>query len=156
MASLKCNNCGYGIHYNDEPDGTEYTAISFRTWSNFSSTDKPICRYILDGIQDYIIIWKCRECGCLHTFITGKYELSNAYIPCEKKNVTGIPNGKKYHVFEDYVYETIAESGISAEEYENSDEYPSHYYAIVDGDYIYLSDNKDFTNITDIFKSIKK
>lgn len=24
MASLKCSNCGEGIHYHDEADGTQY------------------------------------------------------------------------------------------------------------------------------------
>ena len=152
MASLKCNHCGYGIHYNDEPDGTEYMVIPFSTWDTFSTTDKPICRYILDGNQDYLIIWKCSNCGCLHIFIAGEAKISGAYIPDEKKHVSQIPTGKKYHVFADYVYEVIAESGISAKEYESSNEYPSHYYAIINNDYIYLSENDEFTHITDIFR----
>ena len=28
MASLKCSHCGFGIHYHDEPNGVEYTALS--------------------------------------------------------------------------------------------------------------------------------
>lgn len=47
MASLKCSHCGFRIHYHDEPNGIEYTALSQKLWDLFSDTDKPIARYVL-------------------------------------------------------------------------------------------------------------
>lgn len=30
MTTLKCSYCGYGIHYHDEPDGTQYFFIPLK------------------------------------------------------------------------------------------------------------------------------
>lgn len=154
MASLKCNNCGTGIHYHNTPCGIEYTLIPVEIWNCYLNKDMTICKITLDVPNSYLTVWRCPECGCLHIFEGASTKLQSVYIP--SKNESSDISGKKYCVFDDYTFETIAENDITPNAYENSDEYPSHCYAIIDDDYIYLSDNKDFINITDIFKSIKK
>lgn len=154
MASLKCNYCGYGIHYHDEPDGTEHFAIPFSTWEIFSPTDKPIIRYILDGPEDYFIIWKCRECGCLHTFLAGKAAVTRAYAPCKYDSSVKVINGIKYRVFDDYLFDAVAEDNLTAEEFDASNKYGSCYYAVIGDNYIYLYDDAGFHHLTACFQAL--
>ena len=154
MASLKCNNCGYGIHYHDEPDGTEHFAIPVSTWEEYLSADKSIIRSFLDGPQNFLTIWRCKECGCLHTFSAHSVMVKHAYAPCEYDSSAKIINGIKYRIFDDYLFDAVAEDNLTARDYEVSDKYGSCYYAIIGDNYIYLYDNESFTYPTGCFHAI--
>ncbi len=146
MASLKCNNCGYGIHYNDEPSGIEYTAISMKLWNMFSKTDKPILRYLLDGDDDYLIIWKCPECGCVHAFNGYSPMLAQAYIPC--KQDFDVVSATKYIVFIDYLFEDISEKGLTADEFLSNSNYDSNRlcYALISNNGIVVYRDEECTD----------
>ena len=155
MASLKCSNCGFGIHYHDEPNGIEYTAFSTELWNSFAKTDKPIIRYVLDGDDDFLCVWRCPECGCIHTFQAYQSTLKQAYVPCSE-NV--IPNGaRKYLVFIDYLFDDVSEKGLTAEEFINSGEYPtdSFFYAMVADNSVIVYEDEACTKPVKYFTAIE-
>lgn len=115
MASLKCSHCGFRIHYHDEPNGIEYTALSQKLWDLFSDTDKPIARYVLDGNDDFLCIWRCPECGCIHSFEAYRPLFKQAYVPCENASIS--TTARKYLVFVDFLFEDISEKGLTAQEF---------------------------------------
>ncbi len=123
MASLKCSNCGFGIHYHDEPNGIQYTAISQELWDSFYDTDKPIVRYVLDGNDDFLCVWRCPECGCVHSFEAYRPIFKQAYIPSDEDVILNA--ARKYLVFIDYLFEDISERGLTAAEFVNCGKYPA-------------------------------
>ena len=53
MASLKCSKCGYGIHYHDEPNGTEWIEFELNTWEKLLSSQKEISSYKSDTALEW-------------------------------------------------------------------------------------------------------
>ena len=155
MASLMCNNCGYGIHYHDEPNGTEHIAIPVNTWKYYLSANESIIRCYLDGPQNYYVIWKCAKCGCLHTFFADSIHVTKAYAPTEYNDAIRIINGVQCRVFDDYLFEAVSEVNLTAKEYEQSKEYRPCYFAIIGDNYIVLYDDAEFTRVTGCFQAIE-
>lgn len=155
MASLKCSHCGFGIHYHDEPNGVEYTALSQELWNSFSKTDKPIVRYVLDGNDDFLCIWRCPECGCIHTFEAYRPIFKHAYIPCD--DVAIYTESKKYLVFIDFLFEDISERGLSAKEFANGGKYSSDsfFYAMINNECVIVYSDETCTKEIRKYKSIE-
>lgn len=132
MASLKCSHCGFGMHYHDEPNGIGYTALSQGLWNLFSETDKPIVRYLLDGNDDFLSIWRCPECGCIHVFEAFRSIFKQAYLPCNHVDIS--TEAQKYLVFVDFLFEEISERGLTAKEFAHAGPYPANdfFYAMID------------------------
>lgn len=154
MASLKCSHCGFGIHYNDEPNGVEYTALSQELWDLFSETDKPIARYVLDGNDDFLCIWKCPECGCIHILEAYRPLLKQAYMPCE--NTSASASARKYLVFIDYLFEDISERGLTAKKFINDGQYPADkfFYAMIANESIIVYSDENCTEEIKKFKAL--
>ena len=94
MASLKCSNCGFGIHYHDEPNGTEYVFIKLTEWERLIETKLNVSRYLLDGTEDYLYAWKCKECGAF-MFMDNKIGFVNkVFVPAEECKTEVICNNK--------------------------------------------------------------
>ena len=155
MASLQCNHCGYGIHYHDEPDGTEHFAIPLSTWEWYRSSGKSIIRAFLDGPQDFLTIWRCKECGCLHTFLAHDIRVVRAYVPCDYSVFNGTTEGIKYRVFDDCLFDAVAEVNLTVREYEQSKEYDPCCFAVINDSYIVLYDDKKLTHVTGCFQAIE-
>ena len=155
MASLKCSHCGFGIHYHDEPNGVEYTALSQELWNSFSETDKPIVRYVLDGNDDFLCIWRCPECGCIHTFEAYRPIFKQAYIPCD--DVAIYTESKKYLVFIDFLFEDISERGLSAKEFANGGKYSSDsfFYAMINNECVIVYSDETCTKEIRKYKAIE-
>ena len=155
MASLKCSHCGFGIHYHDEPNGVEYTALSQDLWNSFSKTDKPIVRYVLDGNDDFLCIWRCPECGCIHTFEAYRPIFKQAYIPCD--DVAIYTESKKYLVFIYFLFEDISERGLSAKEFANGGKYSSDsfFYAMINNECVIVYSDETCTKEIKKYKSIE-
>ena len=147
MASLKCSNCGFGIHYHDEPNGIQYTAISQELWDSFSDTNKPIVRYVLDGNDDFLCVWRCPECGCIHAFEAYRPIFIQAYIPCD--DAVAPAAARKYLVFSDYLFEDISERGLTAEAFADSGKYPTDrfFYAAIGNNSIAVYSDETCTNV---------
>lgn len=153
MASLKCSQCGFGIHYHDEPNGVELTAIPLDTWKKFFLTDKPIVRYNLDGPQDYLIIWKCPQCQCFHIFMGSSTIVKKAYAL--NSEVTNFINGIKYIIFNDYDFDDISEKGLTATDYKKCQDDYNAKYLVVNENYLYICSDINFQNIEKIYKAIE-
>ena len=159
MAILECNNCGFCIHYHDLPNVTEYEAITYTTWDMFKDTDLPIVRYTLDGPKDYLRIWKCLECGCMHVF-DQKWWVKKAYVPYNH-NILHVdyftipPKGIKYYLFSDLVSEPIWEDDITAKEYEKNKKYPRCDFAVINDEFIYVFSDRECTDVIRGFKAIE-
>lgn len=156
MASLKCANCGFGIHYHNEPNGTEFIAISQNLWDTFSNTDKPIVRYLLDGNDDYYNIWKCKQCGCIHIFRAGAADLKKSYI--QGDGIIDTTAAKKYFVFEDTLFEDIAEKGLnSIQFFEYLHQNPTNFcYALASAETIVLYSDQYCNNEIRKYISLKE
>ena len=155
MASLKCSNCGFGIHYHDEPNGVRYTAISLELWSSFSYTDKPIVRYVLDGNDDFLCVWRCPECGCIHTFKAYQPIFKQAYMPCSEDVVP--TTARKYLVFIDYLFEDISERGLTAKGFANSGKCSTDnfFYAMVADSSVIIYEDGTYTKPLKYFTAIE-
>lgn len=111
MASLKCAKCGYGIHYHDEPDGTEWIAFDMGTWKRLLSSDLEISAYEIETKTGWYSIWKCKECGTLHIFRAMDTELYKAFEPVDFTDTESYSNNKLECIaFEDVVWDQITES----------------------------------------------
>ena len=111
MASLKCSNCGEGIRYHDEADGTQYIVFPEKIWNNLMESKMFVSRYILDGTNDYHIAWKCKKCGTIHIFKQENTEVLSVYRPIEIDNANMYQNAR-YVVFSDLDWDTITEDQI--------------------------------------------
>ena len=160
MAGLECNNCGFGIHYHDEPNGVGYEDITYTTWNMFKDTDLPIVRYTLDGPQDYVTIWKCLECGCMHVFEANSNWVKKAYVPYNynifhKDYFKTSPKGIRYYLFSDLVSEPIWEDDLTAREYEKNKKYPRCDFAVINDEFIYVFSDRECTDVIRGFKAIE-
>jgi len=111
MASLKCSNCGNGIHYHDEADGTQYIVFFEMDWKNLVKSDLRVSRYILDGNVEYYIAWKCSKCGTIHIFKYDSTTVISAYKRVELKYNNNITEGN-YIAFSDEDWDIITETQI--------------------------------------------
>ena len=123
MASLKCNRCGFGIHYHDYPNGVEYTAFSHDLWGDNSDSDKPIVEYIPFGNEDFLIVWRCPECGSIHCFNGYSCSLKQAYVPTNDE--IALKSARKYLVFIDYLRDKVFDEEWTAAQFMQSGEYPN-------------------------------
>ena len=130
MASLKCSLCSFGIHYHDCPNGIEYEAYSQEMWKAFSDANKQIISFT-DDSDDFLIVWRCPGCGCVHTFNGYSSCLKQAYAPCVDNVI--LVNARKYLVFIDYLRDEIYERHWSAAQFMQSGKYPNDqfFYAMV-------------------------
>ena len=140
MASLKCCKCGYGIHYHDEPNGTEWIAFELNTWEKLLSSQKEISSYKSYTASGWYSIWKCSECGTLHVFKTNEIHLYKAFEHTDGF-VWEKDNGKKCVAFEDFVWDQITETNETGDAFDgsiavfSSKEYakPEKQYKLIDG-----------------------
>ena len=131
MSGLKCSGCGGSIRYHGEPNGIELTAISQEMWNTFSSTDKPIICYLLDGNDDYFLIWRCPECGCLHAFEGYSPKVWHAYFFTD--TAPDMTSARKYLIFSDDLFYDISEVNMTASVFWEKADYDSDnfFYALI-------------------------
>ena len=115
MASLKCSKCGYGIHYHGEADGTQTILFREEVWNNLTYSDMIVSRYTLDGTNDYLTIWKCKECESIYLFQGMTTKVFRAYQLIHK-NVILDDSVEKYIGFIDIDWDIITEESIRGEE----------------------------------------
>lgn len=158
MASIKCRQCGFGIHYNSVPNGIEYIFIKKDKWECIfhSKFRTDICEMDETGQYPKLFrsdtiesdfpdaiekVWVCPKCKCIHRFdlkgvVTETYKIRKmemkSDVVCE-----GI-------VFDDYRWETITESMIPDERLRGIE--PSDFVKLYDNGFV-LSKNDDFSKI---------
>ena len=111
MASLKCSKCGYGIHYHDEADGTQMILFKKFVWDELVHSNLSVSRYILDGTEDYYLIWKCKECGSLYFFRGKGTTVWRAYQIAD--NIESNQYGESFVGFSDIDWDVITEEKIT-------------------------------------------
>jgi len=111
MASLKCSNCGNGIHYHDEANGTQYIIFNEKVWERLVNSDLYVSRYLLDGNEKYYLGWKCNQCGAIHIFNNDSAILLSSYKKAESKE-NNFLIGERYIAFSDIDWDTITETQI--------------------------------------------
>ena len=114
MASLKCNNCSYGIHHTEELDGIERNAFLVEEWKKLSVSDMVVSRYTLDGPKNYITFWVCPECGAMHMMIGYIPLIYRAYRPIVL-NGNKSSEGRKCIFFDDRTWFEITEHDMPAD-----------------------------------------
>lgn len=109
MASLKCSKCGYGIHYHDEPDGTEWIAFESELWRKLCESTKELSSYTSDSPSGWYSVWKCSECGTLHVFKMQDIHLFKAFEPVDKADDNS-ESRMNLIAFEDIIWDQITET----------------------------------------------
>lgn len=117
MASLKCSNCGNGIHYHDEPNGTQYIVFNASVWERIVKSDKSIIRYILDENAEFYLVWLCKKCETLHVFYQDSTKLISAFKPSNAGELD-IIRAEKYVAFTDADWELMTEPRTCGKEAE--------------------------------------
>ena len=155
MASLKCSQCELGIHYNEQPNGIEYTAFSQDLWRDNSDSDKPIVEYIPFGNEDFLIVWRCPECGCIHAFNGYSCSLKQAYATTDEE--IALESARKYLVFIDYLRDKVFDEEWSAAQFMQSGKYPNDqfFYAMVGDNGVVVYEDADCLKPLRRYKAIK-
>lgn len=127
MASILCNNCNYGIHYHDIPEGIEFLYIPIKTWEKIcqSRFDKnnPIYDeqhiypklFRSDTIEadfknEVTYAWKCPSCESILVFHENG-SVKNTYI---KSQLQGVQEWNyEGLVFDDYTWHKLVEKQLS-------------------------------------------
>ena len=153
MASLKCSHCGFGIHYHSEPNGIEYYAYSRDLWNANANTDKSIVSFTEDS-EDFLIVWRCPECGCIHVFGGYSFRLKRAYSPCD--NEIALKSARKYLVFVDYLRDKVFDEEWTAAQFMQSGKYPNDqfFYALVGDDGVIVYEDADCSTPLRRYKAI--
>ncbi len=145
MASLECNYCGHGVHYHDEPNGTEYVFMPFSPWDQYAKTNTPIINFKSEETNKFILAWKCSECGCFHLFPGYEPVVLRAYIPTSLPYAPTIAKNYKYRLFDDVNFDAIADAELTPNDLDASNDY--HYeFATVTDDFIHIFADKEFTH----------
>lgn len=154
MDSLKCSNCGYGIHYHDIPDGTEYIFFKWSDWKALEAVDiKANC--IEDNEGKYVYAWKCAECGSFAFTDPDHYVyVTHVYAPSEDASYNLKSEGNmEYGVFfEDILWNEIAESGNQMKDILGM--YSGYYWLKKNDDAMFLFDDKEMKRCIGRFKRI--
>lgn len=138
MASVKCSNCGFGIHYHGEPNGTEYVYISSIDWTEITSSCFNSRKKFLDANTGYPKLfrsdtieedfpaaikkfWKCPKCDSL-LFSDDEGNIINSFAPTEHGESAPTSNNLESGViYDDYLWDDLTEASIAdnhiAEEY---------------------------------------
>ena len=128
MASLKCNRCGYGIHYHGEPDGTEYVFVKLSDWREMERENLPSDCLELEHYDQFIDAWKCSECGTFAFF--DKYgHVTHVYAPDKEISENTMQSPTVFGLFfSDIVCDEATESRIPASEILTK--YPNHLWLL--------------------------
>ena len=154
MASLKCSHCGFGIHYHDYPNGIEYEAYSQDMWEAFSDANKRIVSFT-DDSDDFLIVWRCPECGCIHAFNGYNAFIKQAYAPCVED--VALVDSRKYLVFIDYLRDKVFDEEWSAAQFMQSGKYPNDqfFYAMVGDNGVVVYEDADCLKPLRRYKAIE-
>lgn len=153
MGSLKCSGCGFGIHYHDEPNGIQYSAVPLDKWEMYKKTNTPVMCFVSDIDNSWIIMWKCPECGAFHRY-DEHWRVSTAYKPDFDDRVPDI-SGTRLILFSDFLFDyTIGEEDLTASQFEESSHYKRTLFAILNDESISVFSNRECTRFLLKFKSI--
>ena len=155
MASLKCSHCGFGIHNHGYANGIEYEAYPLDLWNEYSNVDKPILEYAPLGDEDYLTVWRCPDCGCIHLFNGNDAFLRQAYVPCDiQSDLTG---ARQYLVFIDYLRDKVFDAKWTAAQFMQSGKYPNDqfFYAIVGDAGVIVYEDADCSTPLRRYKAIE-
>ncbi len=162
MASLKCSKCGYGIHYHDEPNGTELHLFEKNEWLRLIKDTLPLSLYRLEGTKEHYYIWKCFECGSLHLFVKnsgvqiyGVYETVN-----DMPNTVEISRLTNGILFDDVTWDYITEFDMDWEDTKRKCEEINYKikckYVRFNDEYILVYSDEDFKNLDSVYKRLEE
>lgn len=112
MATLKCSYCGFGIHYHDEPDGTQYFLYSLEAWEDIRKNNIPIVCYDSADSGRMRYVWKCCKCGTLALFGNDDISVEKIFVPDTNIKDINKTNAEYYIVFDDVNMEKIYDSNV--------------------------------------------
>ena len=165
MASLKCSNCGFGIHNHGEPNDTEYIMIKQTDWEeitkkSFDSKNKKYDEfgypflYRSDTIErenpsKFIELWKCSQCNAFME-LDEDGAVQNVWTVAEEEPDE---RGDIYFVFNDILWRSITEASIPVMKI--NDEYKPLYYGMRTEDSLVLFEDEKLEHIIKYYKREK-
>ena len=130
MSSLRCSNCGSGIHHHGMPVGIEYIFFPMKIWEELTRIKCPSDRVELDYDNKITYSWRCPVCGAFaffdreqyHTHVTHVYKLES-----DEKTFSASAEEMEYGIFfDDYLWDKIAETSIPMSDI--TEKYSGFYY----------------------------
>ena len=116
MASLKCSGCGYGIHYHDEPNDTEYLFCTMDVWAKIESEILTSSWVEAEYYEQIVYAWKCAECGTFAFFDRGG-RVTGVYTPNKELSSEPMLEPVEFGLFfDDILWYDITEQDIPASE----------------------------------------
>ncbi|MBQ7501113.1 hypothetical protein IJT93_00155 [bacterium] len=154
MSSLKCSNCGNGIHYHSIPDGTEYIFFKLSDWELLEPEYQKS-----SGIENargrYVKAWKCAECGAYHFFDSEHHVfVTQVYVPTKEtpSNLKFEDNMDYGIFFGDILWDEVAEADIPMKDILGK--YSGYYWLKKDENVMLLFDDKEMKRCIGRFKRI--
>ena len=127
MASLRCSNCGEGIHYHSLPQDIEYIYFSNNMWKEICKTKFDKNNKVMDEsgaypklyrtstiendyAHQFSKIWKCPICGTMHVF-SDEVSVDKVFVKDDVVDVGAfIEEGV---MFGDYLWSEVIDQDIS-------------------------------------------
>ena len=153
MASIKCSFCNMGIHYHNEPNGTEFIMFPSNFWyslEHLTSNVNESYRYLksdaieLEFPNSYYKFWMCPNCKSIILFekntpyVAGIYTVNHKH---EKSNSSNID----YIVFSDKTWDFITERKIKLTYLPKK--FPGEYFIVKSKDFFYVYADKDLSKL---------
>ena len=159
MASLKCSNCGHGIHYHDEANGIELHLFDIDEFHNMTKSNIGIAKFRCDEIKKHRYIWRCDECGAIHLFAADDVHVQYVYkaikIDDYKKEIS-VSDKCDWVLFSDLTWDNISEAGLNWQD--TIKMFPNAEYLFVkfNEEYFLVYSDEKTTDLVSVFKLIKK
>ncbi len=116
MSSLKCSGCGYGIHYHDEPNDTEYMFFTLDTWAKIENETLTSSWVGGEYYELTVYAWKCPECGTF-AFFDQRGKVTGVYQPTKEFSSEPMREPTEFGLFfDDILWYDIAEDDLPASE----------------------------------------
>ena len=156
MASLKCSNCGNGIHYHGLPEDIEYVYCKYTDWKELEPKGFASDELELNNQELFTTAWKCPKCGAF-AFFDNKRQTRVTYVYAPAENTPS--NFEPEHdlefgiFFDDYLWDSIQESRVAMTQILNK--FSGYYWIIKNENEMFMFSDKEMKHCLAHYKRIK-
>ena len=115
MAGMQCINCGETIYQNMELDGIEHLAFLVEEWDYLTKTVSITSKFRSEGHRNFLLMWKCPNCGAMMVFVRYNPFLFRAYRQIELTDKHNGNKGLKCIFFDDKTWFEASEHDLPAD-----------------------------------------
>lgn len=153
MASLKCSNCGEGIHYHGVPEDIEYTYCKWDDWCMLESLKVNSDELDIKYEEMLAKPWKCPACTTFTFF--DKCHVVRVYSPMQSDdtNILVTEDMESGLLFDDYLWDEITEETNPIQNI--LEKYKGYHWVRKNNEYMFIFDDKEMKSCIGKYKSIE-